>query len=63
MTRLVRCKEGMLRTKKVNKNAFNFSTQRNQKQMEQKSSYVTWLSLNKNCQQLDILYATPKTNE
>lgn len=39
MTRLVRCKEGMLRTENVNKNAFKLLTQRNPKQMEQKSSY------------------------
>jgi len=63
MTRLVKCKEGMLRTKRVNKYAFNVSTQRNQKQMEQKSSYRTWLSLNRKCQQRDILNATPKKEE
>lgn len=51
MTRLVRCKEGMLRMKKIKKRnggeqkCADFSTQRDQKQMEQ-ISYGTWLSFN-----------------
>lgn len=49
--------------KKGEQKCFQLLDSKESKQMEQKSSYGTWLSLNNNCQQLNILYATPKINE
>lgn len=68
MTRLVRCKEGMLRTKKGEQKCFqrldSNDVKANGTEIIRHMAQLELKKKKKNCQQLDILCTTPKnTND